>query len=332
MILVGISIGICLSICFYGIIYRTTLNKKFILDKQYQEKQYKLDQLEQECWELSDELSSNKILLNSLKEEMLILNTRKETVLESLKELEKQTQITVDAIYDKNYEKMSQRLEQSAATLGAQYQELEESCTKEYLSLLEELSQSVGKELKEKMEQLAIVKNTIRSWEDRVSAAVAENKRAAQELEQRDFYRVVISQEDIQEIHRLQEIIPYLRDQEALNKVIWKVYYEKPTTDLIGRVVGAERKTGIYKLTSLVDKKCYVGQAVDIASRWRQHIKRGLGAETPTRNKLYPAMQTIGIENFTFEIIEECNSLILDEREDYWQEYFHAKDYGYSIK
>jgi hypothetical protein len=31
-----------------------------------------------------------------------------------------------------------------------------------------------------------------------------------------------------------------------------------------------------------------------------------LGAEAPTKNKLYPAMASIGVENFTFEVIEEC--------------------------
>ena len=77
---------------------------------------------------------------------------------------------------------------------------------------------------------------------------------------------------------------------------------------------------------------CYVGQAANIADRWRQHIKRGIGAETPTRNKLYPAMAAIGVENFTFEVIEECERSLLNDREDYWQEYFHAKDFGYSIK
>ena len=39
-----------------------------------------------------------------------------------------------------------------------------------------------------------------------------------------------------------------------------------------------------------------------------------------------------GVENFTFEIIEEVERNKLNEREDYWQEYFHAKDFGYSIK
>ena len=39
-----------------------------------------------------------------------------------------------------------------------------------------------------------------------------------------------------------------------------------------------------------------------------------------------------GVENFTFEIIEEVERSKLNERESYWQEYFHAKDFGYSIK
>lgn len=102
----------------------------------------------------------------------------------------------------------------------------------------------------------------------------------------------------------LREITPHLRDQEPLNKVIWKVYYEKPTSDLIGRVIGSGVHTGIYKITNLQNGKCYVGQAASLSDRWKQHIKRGIGAETPTRNKLYPAMMAIGVENFSFEVVE----------------------------
>jgi len=43
-------------------------------------------------------------------------------------------------------------------------------------------------------------------------------------------------------------------------------------------------------------------------------------------------MYAEGPENFTFEVIEECGRPQLNEREDYWQEVFHAKDFGYSIK
>jgi hypothetical protein len=64
---------------------------------------------------------------------------------------------------------------------------------------------------------------------------------------------------DIEEIKKLKSIIPYLRDSEPLNKVIWKVYYEKPYTDLIGRVVGSKVKSGIYKITNQENQMCYVG-------------------------------------------------------------------------
>ena len=77
---------------------------------------------------------------------------------------------------------------------------------------------------------------------------------------------------------------------------------------------------------------CYVGQAANLAERWKQHIKRGLGADSITKNKLYPAMKAIGVENFSFEVIEECERSKLDEREDYWQDFFKAKEFGYSIK
>ena len=77
---------------------------------------------------------------------------------------------------------------------------------------------------------------------------------------------------------------------------------------------------------------CYVGQAANLAERWKQHIKRGLGADPITKNKLYPAMKAVGVENFSFEVIEECERSKLDEREDYRQDFFKAKEFGYSIK
>lgn len=43
-------------------------------------------------------------------------------------------------------------------------------------------------------------------------------------------------------------------------------------------------------------------------------------------------MLAIGVENFSFEVIEECPRDQLDAREDYWQDYFKAKEFGYSIK
>ena len=172
----------------------------------------------------------------------------------------------------------------------------------------------------------------IRRLQKTFNAAMEAAKRLESTLFQTDFYRIQLTPIDVDEIKRLREVEPYLRDPEPLNKVIYKVYYEIPTNDLIGRVLGSDPICGIYKITHIDSKRCYVGQSVNVAERWKQHIKRGVGAEQVTRNKLYPAMQKHGVENFTFELIESCPREQLDEREDYWQEFFGAKEFGYSIK
>ena len=102
-----------------------------------------------------------------------------------------------------------------------------------------------------------------------VATATAARKRQEEIDSQQDFYRLQLSEDDIAEIKKLREVLPYLRDKEPLNKVIYKVYYEKPYTDLVGRVIGQGKHTGIYKITNMENGMCYVGQSVNIAERWR---------------------------------------------------------------
>ena len=187
-------------------------------------------------------------------------------------------------------------------------------------------------ELAQKQEAVKKAEKILEDMQAKVTAAVNASKRAEEMITQQNFYRIQLSEIDIDEIEKLRSVEPYLRDKEPLNKIIWKVYYEKPTNNLIGRVIGSGSHTGIYKITHIDSQKCYVGQAANLADRWKQHIKRGVGADTPTRNKLYPAMREFGPENFTFEVVEECDRSLLDSREDYWQDYFKAKEFGYSIK
>ena len=223
-------------------------------------------------------------------------------------------------------------MSQAAETMSHKYREIEESFKRDYLNTLEECASSFQQQIADKQAELAEVDAQLIDLTAKLTSAVEAAKRAEELRIKQDFYRLQLSQVDIDEIARLREVTPYLRDSEPLNKVIWKVYYEKPYTDLIGRVVGTGVHTGIYKITNIENQMCYIGQAANIAERWKQHIKRGIGAETPTRNKLYPAMLELGVENFTFEIVEEVERSKLNDREDYWQEYFHAKDFGYSIK
>jgi len=194
-----------------------------------------------------------------------------------------------------------------------------EEAKEEYLNTLEEAVNDFQKEIDKKHQELGKLITRLAQCHKDVAIATEAAKRKLEMETNREFYRLNLSDEDINEIQKLREVLPYLRDKEPLNKVIYKVYYEKPYTDLIGRVVGTGTHIGIYKITNLINGMTYVGQSNNIAERWKQHIKRGVGADPPTQNKLYPAMLEFGAENFTFEIIEECSTAQLNEREKYYQ-------------
>lgn len=270
--------------------------------------------------------------LLELSKEHSSLMAKKEEILSNIATLQKQAEESANSLYEKSYELANEKMSQAAETMSNKYRQMEEAAKQEYYVMLEDCTHNFMEELHAKQKELVEVDAKLADLTAKLTSAVEAAKRAEEQRIKQDFYRLQLSQADIDEITRLREVTPYLRDSEPLNKVIWKVYYEKPYTDLIGRVVGTGVHTGIYKITNIENQMCYIGQAANIADRWKQHIKRGIGAETPTRNKLYPAMLELGVENFTFEIVEEVERSKLNDREDYWQEYFHAKDFGYSIK
>ena len=255
-----------------------------------------------------------------------------------LKDKENQLQHLVEIINNKKeiqntqLELLQEQMSAAADRLGKEFQESRDQYEKEFLQAQQETINGYKEQIQVWNNLLGVTKSELEKYRKLVECAVLENKRAEEKKEKENFYRLNLAVEDLEEISKLREVSKYLRDKEPLNKVIWKVYYENPYTDLVGRVLGKQVHTGIYKITNLTNGMCYVGQAVNVADRWKQHIKRGMGAEAPTRNKLYPAMLAIGVENFSFELIEDCTKEELNEKEQYWQDFFKAKEFGYSIK
>lgn len=263
--------------------------------------------------------------LSNLKQQQDLIN-------ENFDKITEQAQQMAKTLYQKQVKAFDDKLVVFKQKEYESYQNEIDIYKKEYLKMLHDCSVQISTFLIEKQTQIDKLVEEIANYQKITDAIVEANKRAAAQIEKENFYKLQLLEEDLDEIAQLRNVGKNLRNAEPLNKVIWKIYYEKPYTDLIGRVVGSGVHCGIYKITDTATGMCYVGQAVDIAARWKQHIKRGLGAEAPTKNKLYPAMKKIGVENFSFEIIEECDRSKLDKQEDYWQEFYHAKDFGYSIK
>ena len=260
------------------------------------------------------------------------MGAKREEIKKALEDLKETQQKAAEDLYSQALNIAENSYEKEIDRISDDLFEKREEAKNLYLQMMEETVQEYQEAIAEKQRKLNYLTTQLEIKQVDVNLAVEAAQRKMEMENKQDYYRICLSDEDVAEIKRLREVLPYLRDKTPLNKVIYKVYYEKPLTDMIGRVVGSGVHTGIYKITNIENQMCYVGQAANIADRWKQHCKRGVGAEDWTQNKLYPAMYSLGVENFTFEIIEECDRSKLNEREDYWQDYFHAKDFGYSIK
>ena len=76
---------------------------------------------------------------------------------------------------------------------------------------------------------------------------------------------------------------------------------------------------GIYKITNLINQKSYIGQSVDIESRWIAEKTRAFNQSSNSYDTILSrAFRKYGISNFLFEVIEECSKEQLNEKERYY--------------
>ena len=62
---------------------------------------------------------------------------------------------------------------------------------------------------------------------------------------------------------------------------------------------------------------CYIGQSVNILTRWQSHV-------TGTRSLIGKAIKEHTVQNFVFEILEECSKEELNDREIFWISHFNS--------
>ena len=204
------------------------------------------------------------------------------------------------------------------------------------LKLLKEAAQeeynSKTKEYEDALINLSIrvleAQNEVEDWESRRDAINQDILRERQLNEQQDFYRVDLSEDALQDISVLLEAKSRLNSHSILDKLIYDGYVAKPVNEMIKRVLAGRAPCGIYKITRLKTKEVYVGQSTNIKNRWQEHCKSCFNVGTIARSILHTTMQLDGIENFAFEVIEECPKDKLTEREKFYINLYGSKKYG----
>ena len=267
-----------------------------------------------------------------LKAEYELYKTTNETILSENNKLTTQIEegkkhlSTIQNAIDNQQEMSSNAFKNYCDILEKRYKEVEEEHDMEIEALNTAYSNLQLKLLREADE--------VRSDLDKIKAtraAAIEAARREKDIENNlTFYCLDISDADKRDIAKLEALKPSLNKPRVLSMLIWQTWFQKPLKALSANVVGATDATGIYKITNIKTKECYIGQAMHIKERWAEHAKCGLGIDTPAGNKLYKAIQEFGLWNFSFEVLEICPQNQLNEKEKYYIDLYSSYDYGYN--
>ena len=91
------------------------------------------------------------------------------------------------------------------------------------------------------------------------------------------------------------------------------------------------RKIGIYKITNLINSKLYIGKSKDIENRYKKHLTQ-LKHNNHINKHFQNSFNKYGEDNFLYEIIEECELNLLNDKEKYWINYYDCSNplFGYN--
>lgn len=287
------------------ILYKFSLDNKISNQRQEQKKQQLIDEI--------DRLELNKIrVTKAILQDAEKLKASRESL----------EQVTKKAIEDKNYE-FQVKTQLFKDRMRAGMSDYEQRMEAEYQKI-DARFQALQSETSAK----------IRNYEAKLAALVENDIRQQKLKDDLAFYTIQLSKEEIYDIIELQKVKKLISKPEVVGKIIWSSYCLPKMARFETRLLPNKNKViGIYKITNSQNKMVYIGQSKDIATRWRDHIKCGLGA-TPAAigNKLYQGMNESGIWNFTFELLEQCKETELNEKEKYWIGQYQSNVVGYNTK
>lgn len=293
---------IVLGISFYQI--KNVHQRNFEADKVNQKIKEEAKNLDKQIKKKLNEYDRIKYQIQNAEQ---TLNTQK-SLFENQEELSKKAFENYCQILEKDLKEKEEEYNKCKNTMETSYSNLQQK-------LLQEIN-NIQKDL-----------NKIRNMREAATEAIRREKEIEKQL---SFYCLQVNDSDLKDIGILESIKPKLNSPRILSMLIWQTYFRKIMTELCNNVIGTTIKTGIYKITNIKTKECYIGQAADLATRWKEHAKCGLGIDTPAANKLYKAMQEYGIWNFSWEVIEECKREELNEKEKYYIELYDSKNFGYN--
>lgn len=345
MIIISIAIVIISSVILY-IIYN---NKKKYLKEQYKDDIYNqlLSETEEKFKAVkasyaareAEALENFENTQNRIKKERELLEQsltdRKTAIEETLEQINARKE-EAEAYYKSLLEEGKEQVEikvkshedllmsQAAARIREETDKEKEKVRNELAAFIE-LCKSEENQKRLELGELSAILEDFRKKQDVINAEIIRRREVE---EKQDFYRVCLDEAAVQDIQILLNIREKLIFRENLDKLIYDVYVSKSVLEMTKRVLVGKAPSGIYKITRLKTGEIYIGKSTDVKKRWTEHAKTAYGVGSIAHSILHTTIKKDGIENFTFELLEEVPKDKLTEREKYWITFYNSKTYG----
>lgn len=265
---------------------------------------------------------------------------RRQAIEEIIEELNNR-KTALEQIYEEQREiGMMQVEQQIAAHRSLRMQEVTNSVKEEEVKRRQKMEeglaafqQAVSEIQTQKQQELDEITALIEDFKKKRDVINEEILRRRQIEEQQDFYRVLLSEQDKEDIHYLISIIGNIRNKQLLYKLIWSEYLQKPFNEMLKRVLeGKEVRCVIYKITNLKTGEIYIGKTkAEASKRWTEHIKTSLNIGTIARSKIH-IMLFGHWDEFSFEILEKVSDeSLLSSREKFYINFYQSNIYGYNM-
>lgn len=256
------------------------LYKAYYISKQTKEINKEIEEQNELIAKENEQLTLNK---NALGQQIQENTIRLQSITQAIQNSHAASEQTMIACQEafRQYEKV---IENHYQQVDLEYDSLINNLQNAY----EETHDKILKLLAQEQQTLDSVRST------RIAAIQAQIKE--QEIKEKlTFYCLQPTEQEKDDIQTLERIKPKLHQPRILSMLIWSTYYQKPMTTLCNNILGTSIVCGVYKITNQKTNQCYIGQAADVAKRWKDHAKCGLGIDAPANNKLYKAIQDYGI-------------------------------------
>ena len=236
----------------------------------------------------------------------------------------------IDKIFEeeckRRQESLDEAFQEKRAHHQLMYQEAQVECEKQIQKIKDEANQEyletvntitsfrlAKKELKQKFDGIL---NSLMTYEKEQQAKL--------------FYTIQLPEEYQEDIEfLLTTVAAKVQHPDIISKLVWQEYV-KPNLENTFKRIEVKPEPGIYKLTSLLTGKCYIGKSVDVKKRVADHFKSVVGIKSIADQAVHHAILKEGFWNWQIEIITYCDKEQLNDMEKYYIEFFKAQEFGYN--